>query len=519
MKKNRWVATLKPCRVIGFAAIYLFGMTLNLRAGDPDSIRRALDRISVTDLKRHCGTLASDALEGRQAGSQGGQAAAAYLQSELQKATGISPANSNGWVQEFGGSYRNIIGVLPGSDSALSHELIVIGAHYDHVGRGQAGNSKGQIGSIHNGADDNASGTAALLELVDAFVSLRPAPRRTLLFAFWDAEEIGLLGSRHWVGHPTHPLKNVRLAVNIDMVGRLRTGQLAITGWRSAAGLRSRLVQHNPEGDLEYTYNPRVISDSDHHSFYVAGIPCLQLDTGMHDDYHRPSDDADKLDYAGLRRITELLFRFVLDAADDANVPRFRREALTEAPPAWLSPGAKVVNARLGVSFDREEFAANRAVVSEVVANSAAFRAGIHPGDQLVSVAHWHGASVADLRTIVQVARNPVSIRILRNGSPDPTDLKVELSGDPVRVGIAWQRDDAIADGIVISRVVAESPADRAGLKAGDVLLRMTGGPIGTDDAFQRRLLNDPGPLRFHVERSGRTTEVIVPLYEAPTRP
>jgi S1-C subfamily serine protease len=279
------------------------------------------------------------------------------------------------------------------------------------------------------------------------------------------------------------------------------------------------LVHRNPEGDLEYSYNPRVINDSDHHSFYVAGIPSLQLDTGMHDDYHRPSDDADKLNYAGLRRVTELVFRFVLDAAEVAEFPRFRREALTEAPPAWLSPGAKVVNARLGVSFDREEFAANRAVVSEVVPNSAAFRARIHPGDQFESVAHWHGASVADLRTIVQVARNPVSIRLLRNGSADPIDLKVELSGDPVRVGLAWQRDEAISDGIVISRVIAESPADRAGLKVGDVLLRITGGPIGTDDAFQRRLLNDPSPLRFQVERSGRTAEVIVPLFEGPAKP
>ncbi|HEY4260805.1 MAG TPA: M20/M25/M40 family metallo-hydrolase, partial [Schlesneria sp.] len=254
-------------------------------AADVDAVDRAIERITIADLKRHCGTLASDALEGREAGTTGSRAAAAYLQTELRKIDSLKGATSAGWIQEFG-SFQNLIAVLPGSDPVLRNEIILIGAHYDHVGRGNQTNSQGPFGYIHNGADDNASGTAALLELADAFASMTPAPKRTLVFAFWDAEEMGLLGSMHWMKHPTHPLKSIRQVINIDMLGRLRDGKVIVVGWRSAPGLRNRLVRQNPKGDLLYHYEPKVIGDSDHYPFYVAGIPSLHLDTGKHDDYH-----------------------------------------------------------------------------------------------------------------------------------------------------------------------------------------------------------------------------------------
>ena len=196
----------------------------NLIGNESDPALQALKRVTVADLKRHCVTLASDALEGREAGATGGKEACAYLRTELRKVSGIEAAGTSGWLQEFAPDYRNVLAVLPGSDPELSRELIVIGAHYDHVGRGNQTNSFGPFGHIHNGADDNASGVAALLELIEAFSSLTPAPRRTLLFAFWDAEEAGLLGSKHWVRQPTRPLKDIRLVLNVDMLGRLREG-------------------------------------------------------------------------------------------------------------------------------------------------------------------------------------------------------------------------------------------------------------------------------------------------------
>jgi hypothetical protein len=337
------------------------------------------------------------------------------------------------------------------------------------------------------------------------------------VFAFWDAEEVGLLGSKHWIASPTHPLKTIRLVVNIDMVGRLRDGKVVVVGWRSAPGLRSRLVHHNAGGDLEFKYEPTVIGDSDHHPFYASGIPALHLDTGRHDDYHRPTDDADKLNYAGLRRLGELVFGLVWDAANDTALPAFRREALAERVPGWLSPNSQAVRtARLGVAFDQAQFDRDRAVIAEVTPGSAAANGGIRPGDRLLKVAHWNSGRVADLRTIVQVARNPVAVRLERPGTPAPVDLQLDLSGSPVRVGIAWQHDGAIPEGLVVTQVVAESPADRAGLKVGDLLLRVSGEPVGPDDQFRQRLLDEPGPLRFQVERNGRVSNVAVDLYDPP---
>lgn len=512
IRGRRWI------RVLLLVAIRL-PWTLQLHADDVDPVGGALTRITIADLKRHCGTLASDALEGREAGARGGRAAAAYLQTELNAIPGLTAAASTGWAQEFDPNFRNMIAVLPGSDPELRHEVILIGAHYDHVGRGNQSNSLGPVGSIHNGADDNASGSAALLELADAFASLKPAPRRTLVFAFWDAEESGLLGSKHWVAHPTHPLKNVRLVVNTDMLGRLREGKLAVVGWRSAPGLRRRLVRHNSSGDFEYLYEPAVIADSDHHSFFAAGIPCLQLDTRKHEDYHRPTDDADKLNYQGIRRVAELVFRVVHDAAEDPDLPGFRSAALTEAPPAWMSQRSQPQHpTRLGVSFDPVHFDQERAVVAEVSRKSAAEKAGIRPGDRLLKVAHWDLGSMADLRTIVQTARNPVTVQLERSGHLTPLELQLELTGQPVRVGIAWQSDDAIPEGVVITLVVPESPADRAGLKVGDIVTDLSNAVVGSEDEFRSKLLRDPGPIQMRIERHGRIRDVAVKLYD-PSHP
>ncbi len=482
---------------------------------ETDPVARALERVTIADLRRHCATLASDAFEGREAGANGGKAACAYLQGELKKISGISPAGTSGWLQEFAPDYRNILAVLPGADPELSREVIVIGAHYDHVGRGNPANSHGPFGQIHNGADDNASGTAALLELIESFATLSPAPRRTLLFAFWDAEEVGLLGSKHWVAHPTRPLTDLRLVLNIDMLGRLREGQLTVMGWRSAAGLRARLTAVNPRGDLHYLYAPTVIADSDHHPFYAAGVPSLHFDSGKHEDYHRPTDDADKLNYQGIQRLSEMVFRLALTAANEPSPPKFRREAWTESPPSWMTiKAAEAPSIRLGVAFDPKESLRGVALITQIVPDSPAQRAGIRVGDRIDQLAHWSRGPVDDLRTLIQTAKSPLAIRVRRPGRADPIDLRVELRGEPVRLGIAWQADAAMPESPVIVRVVPDSPADRAGLKIGDVIMSYAGRSITSDDEFRQRVLSDPGPLLLRVERQGRPFDMFVELYE-----
>jgi C-terminal processing protease CtpA/Prc len=315
------------------------------------------------------------------------------------------------------------------------------------------------------------------------------------------------------VKQPTQPLKNVRQVINIDMLGRLREGKIIVVGWRSAQGLRNRLVRYNPGGDLFYAYEPKVIADSDHHPFYTAGIPILHLDTGKHDDYHRPTDDADKLNYAGIARMSELVYRLVEEFANEDAVPGFRREALTEQP----SQLAKTVpvSARLGVAFDTNDMAKDRATVAEVTSGSAAHQGGLRVGDRITKLAHWNSGTVADLKTVIRIVKNPVAVTLERPGVAEPVEVQINLSGDPVRVGIAWRLDDAIPGAVVITQVVADSPADRAGLKVDDVIFRHADETVNSDAEFRRYLETTRDPIELRVERHGVLKPISVKLYSA----
>ena len=174
------------------------------------SLAAALDSITRSELQRHIEVLADDTFEGREAGARGGQAAAGYIARLLQQCE-LKPGGDRGsYYQAFNSSCRNILASMEGSDPQLGQEVIVVGAHYDHVGYGTQRNSYGPWGYIHNGADDNASGVAGLLELAQALSHLPQRPRRTILLAFWDGEEKGLLGSKHWVQTPTISLSRLK---------------------------------------------------------------------------------------------------------------------------------------------------------------------------------------------------------------------------------------------------------------------------------------------------------------------
>lgn len=381
-------------------------------AEDVISLRQGLSKINVTDLKRHVSTLASDAFEGREAGSRGGKAAMAYLRTEL-KALREKNRLPLEQTQEFGREYHNILLLLPGSDPELRREVIVIGAHYDHVGYGNASNSQGPIGNIHNGADDNASGVSALMELIEAYSSLEATPPRSILFAFWDGEEVGLLGSKHWVAHPTVPIQDLRFAMNIDMLGKLREGRVITVGWRSAPGLRAMLASHNVANELQLAFQPRVIADSDHYPFYAAGIPAIHLDTDKHYDYHRPSDDAEKLNWDGLLQMSQFAYRVTLEAASRADFPRFRRDAFGEIPPKWMSPTATLAPPlRMGVAWNAQRAQNNVVEISQLTPNSPAANAGLRVGDRIVRMGPWENGTFEDFKTALQIVKNPVTVRI-----------------------------------------------------------------------------------------------------------
>ncbi len=213
----------------------------------------------------------------------------------------------------------NVVGVLPGTDPRLAREAVVVGAHYDHLGRGGEGSlAPDQIGTVHPGADDNASGTAAVLALARAFAAAGGAAR-TLVFAAFSGEEMGLLGSSHFVRAPPAQVAPV-LMVNFDMVGRLRGGKLYVAGVDSGDSLRGLVADAARGLALSPELRGDPFSPSDHTVFYTAGVPVLFLFTGAHADYHRPSDTWDKLNAQGLETVTAFAAR-VIGAAAGAGAP------------------------------------------------------------------------------------------------------------------------------------------------------------------------------------------------------
>ena len=390
----------------------------------------ALDSIDAPEIQAVVNYLAQDALEGREAGSRGGWAAGNFIQSWLAKLP-LHPAGEQGQVfQPFGQNFRNILVLLEGGDPGLKQQVIVVGAHYDHLGYGTPQNSRGLVGLLHPGADDNASGTTAVLELIQAMVRLPEPPRRSVLFVFWDAEEKGLLGSKHWVAHPTIPLDRVALMINLDMVGRLREDRLTVIGSRSSAGLRKLVSLDNDEGlSLEFPWLMRP--DADYYSFLVQNIPVLMLHTGLHDDYHRPSDVASKINSAGMRRIDRLLLALVCDLANRDARPVFRpvsREERQE-PPVQTLPMAVPQNGkplRLGITWQQDDAEPGVAILTAVEAGSPAAQAGLLPGDRVYQIGGREFAGDAEFAELARTLPGPIKLRVERSGKLRTVELRVD---------------------------------------------------------------------------------------------
>ena len=264
----------QPIRLLPIHAFLgLLAVATSLMANE-SLLNSARNTITTNELKSHIDVLADDTFEGREAGSRGGRAAANYLMKYINQ--NLAPAADDGrYFQSFGAGYRNLIGKIEGSDPELRNEFILIGAHYDHVGYGTPKDSYGPYGRIHNGADDNASGVSALLEVIEAFSTAELNCKRTIIFAFWDGEEKGLLGSEHWAANPTVPLEQIKVAINIDMVGHLRNRRVEVFGYRSMPGFRTIITEANTGSNLKLDFLWEVKENSDHHSFFKRRIPIL----------------------------------------------------------------------------------------------------------------------------------------------------------------------------------------------------------------------------------------------------
>lgn len=486
----------------------------------------ARSTIRAVDVKRHTDVLASDTFEGREAGSRGGRAAGVYLIEQM-RAIGVRPAGiDGGYAQEFGRNYRNLLARIEGSDPELRHQHVLVGGHYDHVGYGNATNSNGPYGRIHNGADDNASGTSAVLELAQAFASLPVPPKRSVLFALWDAEEVGLLGSEHWVRQPTVPLASVKLAVNLDMVGRMKEGRIVVYGTRTAPGLRllaSRAFSAVPDRTSWLEFDWDVAQDSDHWSFYARRVPFLMFYTDKHEDYHRPSDDVDKLNLDGATDVTRLVFDVLIEAANAPALPGFRaashqeNESVRRRNEAPLPPPAS----RLGLYWDAALAAKGELEVTGFVPNSAAERDGLRRGDRLLACDGRPVTGTVEFRRTILAARAPVVFRVARPGSDGDKEFPVKLDGSPIRFGFSWREDDAEPGTVQVTQIIAGSPAEEAGLRVADRIVEADGQPFESGAAFRAKLDAARIRLALRIERRGRFAEhALVPLgSDLPTEP
>lgn len=293
--------------------------------------------------------LADDTLEGRKTGTEGEKKAADYISTRF-KELGLDPKGTSGYFQDFSfkpksnpheqvqfdvngdGTItgRNVLAYL---DNKAEH-TVVIGAHYDHLGYGGEGSLyRDTLKAIHNGADDNASGTALMLDLARKLKGKNS--NNNYLFMAFSGEEMGLLGSNYFVKNPSIDSKAVSYMINLDMVGKLKQDStLAVYGVGTSPLFKQVLNSHNDKFKL--VMSESGVGPSDHTSFYLADIPVLAFFTGQHEDYHRPSDDAEKLNYFGMERISEFIFDVITDLDDNgklafrktknesSSTPRFR---------------------------------------------------------------------------------------------------------------------------------------------------------------------------------------------------
>lgn len=291
---------------------------------------------------------------------------------------------------------HNVIGLLEGGDAKLKSEHLVVGAHLDHIGYGLDRRNRGRTNFIHNGADDNASGTAALLELARAFATAKERPARSLLFMGFNAEERGLLGSRHYVEHPWTPLSNTVAMINLDMIGRGASG-LDVGGVGTSPGFKAMVERLGTNFTLKLKTTPGGKAPSDNTSFYNKNLPVLFFYTGRHDDYHKPTDDWQKVDRVEIESVARLAAMVV---GELANAPG--------RPPFTKSDGNPVVRGRprvlLGVVMN-PAFAGPGVEVQEVAAGSAAARAGILKGDVLLQLGESEIRGVTDVTRFLGAQR------------------------------------------------------------------------------------------------------------------
>ena len=226
-------------------------------------------------------------------------------------------------VKEVEAISWNVGGFIEGNDPELKNEWIIIGAHFDHLGMGGEGSLyRGDEPQIHNGADDNASGTTGVLELAEKFASVKDQLKRSIAFFTFSGEELGLLGSNYLVNNLPFPVEDAVTMINMDMIGRLKDSSLIVYGTGTSSSWKDILNKYNDYG-FKLTFNDEGFGPSDHSSFYGKKIPVLFFFTGTHEDYHKPSDDTEKINFAGQKDVLDYVYNITMDIDNNPERPDY----------------------------------------------------------------------------------------------------------------------------------------------------------------------------------------------------
>ncbi|MBZ5668083.1 MAG: M20/M25/M40 family metallo-hydrolase, partial [Acidobacteriia bacterium] len=324
-------------------------------------------------------------------------------------------------IQTTRATVNNVLAYLPGK----TDEYVIIGAHYDHLGRGNFDSlAPSQIGQIHPGADDNASGTAGVLELARILAPQKGQLRRGILFASFAGEELGLLGSAEWVKDPTRPLEKAVAMLNMDMIGRIKDHKVYIGGVGTGSTLKADVEQAATSSGFKIEYSPGGYSASDHTSFVSKKIPVLFFFSGLHSDYHKPSDTWDKIDSDSAAHLLNVVGTTGVELADAEERPSFI--VVAEDRPAGGSGGGgygpyfgsipDFGQVETGVRF------------SDVKPGSPAAKAGLKAGDILVQFGDKPIKNLYDFTDALRRSKvgDVVEVKVLRDGQPVTASVKLE---------------------------------------------------------------------------------------------
>lgn len=314
---------------------------------------------------------------------------------------------------------QNVVALLSPPALTDDTEYVIVGAHYDHIGYGEIGSlaRKGEEGQIHNGADDNASGTAVVLELAttlsEAYQKQPEKFRRGVIFALWSGEELGLIGSTHFVNHPVVPLEKVAAYINFDMVGRLRDNKLILQGVGSSSVWTKLIEKRNIPIGFNLTLQEDPYLPTDVTAFYPKEVPVLSFFTGGHEDYNRPTDDPETLNFYGIERISDFAHGIVLDLISATERPEYVRVERSQS-----EEGSRdTLRAYLGTIPDYTTEGTG-VKISGVRAGGPADKAGLKGGDVIVEFGGQQIANIYDYTYALDAVKigEPVEVVVLRDG-------------------------------------------------------------------------------------------------------